>query len=186
MRLVSLNLPVELIAAISRAARDAGKTPQDLLRATLAHVFGAGGAAQGEAGCAAWQGAARGDSVLPKPAQSEQQAPATEAPQAMSCGAPPLAVHLAFTEALGWLDLQSRLRAAGFVLRLGTDGVLALHSWPADHRLIDSAAIGQPLAELTLRFRAAFPGQVLAEGAAPAAGAERRVPAPPYRTGRAA
>ena len=138
MRLVSLNLPVELIAAIGRAARDAGQTPQDLVRARLQQLF-LGDAAQ-----------------------------------------PPAPVQRAFADALGWLDLQSRLRATGFVLRLGADRVLALHTWPADHRLIDSAAIGQPLAELTLRFRAPFPGQVQAEGA------EGHVPAPPRRKGRAA
>ena len=165
MRLVSLNLPVELISAISRAARDAGKTPQDLLRATLAHVFAADGAGQGRGDPAGWGRAApRGDGADapqdPLPASTDT---AQGAAPEVSPGAPPFAVHLAFAEAFGWLDLQSRLRAAGFVLRLAQDGTLALHTWPADHRLIDSAAIGQPLADLTLRFRAAFPGQVWEE-----------------------
>ncbi|WP_305664740.1 hypothetical protein [Frigidibacter sp.] len=162
MRLVSLNLPVKLIAAIGRAAHAAGVTPHDLVRSTLHHVF---------AGDAAGP---------PKPPQRDAQAEDEQG------SVPPFAVQLAFTEALGWLDLQSRLRAAGFVLRLGEDGVLALHTWPADHRLIDSAALGQPLADLTLRFRAAFPGQVLSEGALPGARAERRLPTPPCRKGRAA
>ena len=184
MRLVSLNLPVDLIAAISRAARDAGQTPQDLLRATLAHVFAA--AAEGKG--AAW-------AALPprEPPPPEAPGPATAGADGLPGGSPPFTVHLAFAEALGWLDLQSRLRAAGFVLRLGKDGVLALHSWPADHRLIDSAALGQPLETLTLRFRAAFPGQVLAgpagagaEQPETGARAERRFPAPPARKGRAA
>lgn len=180
MRLVSLNLPVELIAAIGRAARDAGQTPQDLLRATLAHVF----AGAGEGG-AAWQRPAPADAPTPDRA-------ADAAAPALAGGAPPFAVHLAFAEALGWLDLQSRLRAAGFVLRLGKDGVLALHSWPADHRLIDSAALGQPLEALILRFRAAFPGQLLPRDIGPQdAGAasilaERRVPSPPPGKARAA
>jgi len=162
MRLVSLNLPVPLIAAIGRAARDAGMTPQDLVRSTLQHVFATGGAGQ--------QGPLRTD------VQDEGPPP----------GAPPFAVQFAFAEALGWLDLQSRLRAAGFVLRLGADGGLALHTWPADHRLIDSAAIGQPLADLTLRFRAAFPGQVLTDRPAPGPRAQSRIPALPFRKGRAA
>ncbi len=171
MRLVSLNLPVQLIAAIGRAARDAGQTPQDLVRSTLHHVFA-------------------GDPAGPRElSQEDVQAkdqqgfalPGAAAPSPDTL--PSFAVQLAFAEALGWLDLQSRLRAAGFVLRLGSDGVLALHSWPADHRLIDSAALGQPLAELTLRYSAAFPGQVLA-GRAPEG--ERRFPAPPCRKGRAA
>ncbi|AMY71888.1 hypothetical protein [Frigidibacter mobilis] len=152
MRLVSLNLPVELIAAIGRAARDAGQTPQDLVRATLQQVFLGNAAPTAE------------------PSQ----------PAAWDAAQPPVPVQRAFADALGWLDLQSRLRATGFVLRLGADRVLALHTWPADHRLIDSAAIGQPLAELTLRFRAPFPGQVQAEGG------EGHVPAPPRRKGRAA
>lgn len=133
MRLVTLNLPVEVIAAIGRAARAAGQSPQDIVRGILNQRFAA-----------------------PK------QAPAPDAPAHATApeGAdPPFAVHVAFAEALGWLDLQSRLRAAGFVLRLGEDGVLALHSWPADRRLMNSAEIGQPLADLTLRFRAPFPGQ---------------------------
>lgn len=129
MRLVSLNLPVDLIAAISHAARSSGQTPQDLVRNTLRQTFAA-------------------------PAEEEAvPEPKPDAP-------PPFAVHLAFAEAYGWLDLQSRLRAAGFVLRLGDDDVLALHDWPADRRLMDSTALGQPLADLTLRFRAPFPGQV--------------------------
>lgn len=184
MRLVSLNLPVDLIAAISRAARDAGQTPQDLLRATLAHVFAAAGEGKG----AAWAALPPRESALP-----EAPGPATAGADGLPGGSPPFTVHLAFAEALGWLDLQSRLRAAGFVLRLGKDGVLALHSWPADHRLIDSAALGQPLETLTLRFRAAFPGQVLAgpagagaEQPETGARAERRFPAPPARKGQAA
>lgn len=136
MCLVSLDLPVDLIAAIGRAARAAGQTPQDLVRDMLRQSLAAPVAAQ---------------------------APEVQAPEVQASGAgrpPPVAVHLAFAEACGWLDLQSRLRAAGFVLRLGADGVLALHDWPANRRLIDSAALGQPLTKLTLRFRAPFPGQV--------------------------
>lgn len=158
MRLVSLNLPADLIAAIGRAARDAGKTPQDMVRAALQHVFAGevpGQAVRGREGLAAWNAAAK---TAGPPLQSAPDAAATAC--ALSPGTLPFTVHLAFAEALGWLDLQSRLRATGFVLRLGAGGVLALHTWPADHRLLDSADIGQPLADLTLRFRAAFPGQV--------------------------
>ncbi len=141
MCLVSLDLPVDLIAAIGRAARAAGQTPQDLVRDMLRQSLAAPVAAQAP----------------------EVQAPEVQAPEVQASGAgrpPPVAVHLAFAEACGWIDLQSRLRAAGFVLRLGADGVLALHDWPANRRLIDSAALGQPLTKLTLRFRAPFPGQV--------------------------
>lgn len=68
------------------------------------------------------------------------------------------AILRAFADAAGWLDLQTRLRAAGFVLRLNTAGRLALHSWPQDRFLTSAEAVGQSLARLSLRFRAPFPG----------------------------
>ena len=68
------------------------------------------------------------------------------------------ALRAALDEARGWLDLQVRLRAGGLVLRLGLGARLAVHDWPADRFLIWLDTLGPDLAELTLRFRAPFPG----------------------------
>ncbi len=68
--------------------------------------------------------------------------------------------------AAGWVDLQSRLRRMGFVLRAcGATGWrgecgIDLHSWPSDRRLMEAGAAGLSLHALTLRFRAPFPGFV--------------------------
>lgn len=69
------------------------------------------------------------------------------------------AAAAAFTAARGWLDLQTRLRASGFVLRL-VQGHLVLHEWPSDRALMPVEALGQNLPQLCLRFRAAFPGAI--------------------------
>ncbi len=69
------------------------------------------------------------------------------------------AVAAAFAAARGWLDLQTRLRASGFVLRL-LQGDLVLHEWPSDRALMPVEALGQSLPQLCLRFRAAFPGAI--------------------------
>ncbi|OYX44920.1 MAG: hypothetical protein B7Z02_03635 [Rhodobacterales bacterium 32-67-9] len=67
-----------------------------------------------------------------------------------------LAVHLAHD----WLDLQRRLRAAGFALRRAPDGGLAVHCWPLDHPVMDIGKLGFSLAGLVLKFRAPFPGDL--------------------------
>ncbi|MBW6507519.1 MAG: ribbon-helix-helix domain-containing protein [Rhodobacteraceae bacterium] len=69
-------------------------------------------------------------------------------------------VHAALAAARGWLDLQTRLRMAGFVLRLSEAGTLTLNSWPADRPLMPIEALGASLPALCIRFRAPFPGAV--------------------------
>ncbi|WP_139327825.1 MULTISPECIES: hypothetical protein [Rhodobacter] len=66
-------------------------------------------------------------------------------------------ISSAFETAVGWLDLQAKLRKAGFVLRLDDDR-LGLHEWPSDHFVLWIEEIGHSLAELMLQFRAPFPG----------------------------
>ena len=70
-----------------------------------------------------------------------------------------------FDRAQGWLELQSDLRSAGFVLRSAPAGGLALHTWPQEIYLIPVEALGQSLAALSLQFRAPFPGLVRTETA---------------------
>lgn len=62
--------------------------------------------------------------------------------------------------AAGWIDLQQRLRAAGYVLRRDAGGDIGLHSWPQDRPLVPLAALGWTAEALALRFRAPFPGDV--------------------------
>lgn len=63
----------------------------------------------------------------------------------------------AFDKAQGWLDLQAKLRKTGFVLRLDGER-LGLHEWPSDRFVLWIEEIGHSLAELTLQYRAPFPG----------------------------
>lgn len=56
-----------------------------------------------------------------------------------------------------WVDLQRRLRAAGFVLRRDRQGELVIHSWPLERPLLPAAGLGLGLAALTLRFGTGFP-----------------------------
>lgn len=69
-------------------------------------------------------------------------------------------VRLAITLASDWLDLQSRLRAANYVLRLSDEQGLRVHSWPRNQMILPIEDIGHSLAGLTLRFGAPFPGDV--------------------------
>jgi hypothetical protein len=66
-------------------------------------------------------------------------------------------ISAAFDRAQGWLDLQARLRKAGFVLRLDGER-LGLHEWPSDRFVLWIEEIGHSLAELMLQYRAPFPG----------------------------
>lgn len=75
-------------------------------------------------------------------------------------GASFVLVNAALSAARGWLDLQTRLRTAGFVLRLSAAGALSLNSWPADRALMPIEALGHSLPALCIRFRAPFPGAV--------------------------
>lgn len=63
----------------------------------------------------------------------------------------------AFDKAQGWLDLQAKLRKAGFVLRLDGER-LGLHEWPSDHFVLWIEELGHSLAELSVQYRAPFPG----------------------------
>lgn len=77
-------------------------------------------------------------------------------------------LNLAFEQAQGWLDLQAKLRKAGFVLRLDGER-LGLHEWPSDHFVLWSEEIGQSLADLSVQFRAPFPGALTRRAARPPA-----------------
>lgn len=66
-------------------------------------------------------------------------------------------ITAAFDKSQGWLDLQARLRKAGFVLRL-EDERLGLHEWPSDRFVLWIEEIGHSLTELMLQYRAPFPG----------------------------
>ncbi len=88
------------------------------------------------------------------------------------------AAHLA----RDWLDLQRRLRGAGYVLRQAPEGGLAVHSWPLDRPIMRVEKLGLSLAGLVLKFRAPFPGD-LRQGLPDAEAG--RMPAP-VRSGRAA
>lgn len=59
-----------------------------------------------------------------------------------------------------WLDLQRRLRGAGYVLRRAEAGHLILHDWPLNRPVLPLADLGHSLAALTLRFHAPFPTDV--------------------------
>jgi hypothetical protein len=76
--------------------------------------------------------------------------------------------HLSTAETIGgviavsedWLDLQSRLRRMGYVLRRSADGPLMLHDWPLNRPVLLLEELGYSLATLTLTFGAAFPADV--------------------------
>lgn len=77
----------------------------------------------------------------------------------------PSLIAATFDTARDWLELQSKLRAEGLVLRLheesgGPEGRIALHDWPSDRFLLWLDEAGQDPHELRMRFRAPFPGQV--------------------------
>ena len=75
-----------------------------------------------------------------------------------------------FRQATGWHDLQRRLKARGFVLRLDHPGALALHVWPEDRRLPPIGLFGWSLPSLSVRFRESFPGRRPARPAPPVVG----------------
>jgi hypothetical protein len=56
-----------------------------------------------------------------------------------------------------WVELQRRLRAAGFVLRRAPEGGLAVHSWPIERAILPLKALGLGEADLTLRYGTRFP-----------------------------
>lgn len=79
----------------------------------------------------------------------------------------------AFDKALGWLDLQAKLRKAGFVLRLDGER-LGLHEWPSDRFVLWIEELGHSLAELTVQYRAPFPGALSRRSARSADAAKGR------------
>lgn len=92
----------------------------------------------------------------------------------------------AFDKAQGWLDLQAKLRKTGFVLRLDGER-LGLHEWPSDRFVLWIEEIGHSLAELTLQYRAPFPGALARRaGFAPQPGTAARRKEAGRDTGRAA
>ncbi|MGB5837594.1 MAG: hypothetical protein WBH14_11130 [Albidovulum sp.] len=66
------------------------------------------------------------------------------------------ALHLSQT----WIELQQRLRKAGYVLRCAPEGGLAIHSWPLNQPIVRLDALGLSQAALVLKFQAGFPGDV--------------------------
>ena len=86
--------------------------------------------------------------------------PTDEAGRRVAGAARVIADELAdeFDAAVNWLDLQRRLRARGFVLRLDATGGLYLHVWPSDRRLLPVEALDHTLESLSQHFRAVFPG----------------------------
>ena len=159
-RLVSLKLPVDMIAALERAARSAGLSPPDFARAALRQAL-----RPAPADPVAQPATDAAPVAAQMPAEAAASPSAALPSAALPSAALPSVDSLAaiFAEAPGWLDLQCRLRAAGVVLRLEGEG-LALHTWPFERPLLDEngiwEALGQSLERLSLRFRAPFPGSL--------------------------
>lgn len=117
---VTIDLPEALLIALGQAARAAGCSPSEFLRATLRGAL----------------------DRTPARLRAEDEVIRH-------------ATHLA----RDWLDLQRRLRAAGFVLRRAPEGGLAVHSWPRDRPIMRAEDVGLSLAGLVLKFHAPFPGE---------------------------
>ena len=66
-------------------------------------------------------------------------------------------IALALELSRDWVDLQSRLRAQGLVLRLRS-GEFWLCDWPFNNQVIPAADAGLALVDLVARFQAPFPG----------------------------
>ena len=112
-RTVTVDLPETLLLALGRAARAAGCSPSDFLRAVLRGAL----------------------DRSPARLRSEEEEILR-------------AVHLS----ADWVELQRRLRSAGFVLRRAPEGALAIHSWPIERPLLPLGALGLGEPDLTLRF----------------------------------
>lgn len=117
-RTVTVDLPEALLLALGRAARSAGCSPSDYLRAVL----------RGALDRTPARLRTEGEDIL-------------------------RAVNLS----ADWLELQRRLRSAGFVLRRAPEGGLAIHSWPVERALLPLRALGLGEADLTLRYGTGFP-----------------------------
>lgn len=67
------------------------------------------------------------------------------------------AIQRAVNLSADWVELQRRLRAAGFVLRRAPEGGLAVHSWPIERAILPLKALGFSEADLALRYGTRFP-----------------------------
>lgn len=81
-------------------------------------------------------------------------------------GPSPAGIALALALSRDWVDLQSRLRAQGLVLRLRS-AEFWLCDWPFNNPLLPAAEAGLALADLVARFRAPFPGALHVTGTLP-------------------
>jgi len=174
-QVVALALPDATIAAVKAAARRRGITPADLIREVLTCHLGPQAAPCPEP--LVLPLAAR---VAPPPEAPSPKATAPDpapTPDPAPVAASRDGIDAAFRAAFGWLDLQTRLRGLGYVLREG-ETTLELHSWPRGGRLMDLGDLGQDEITLCLRFRAGFPGKGLPGSTAPAADPQARPPGP--------
>lgn len=89
-------------------------------------------------------------------------------------------VQCALAEADDWPDLQRRLRAMGYVLRVGAGSELRLCSWPRERSILPLSVCGTSREALAMRFGGDFPPH----GASQACWRDSPVPA--FRRGRAA
>ena len=120
-RTVTVDLPEALLLALGAAARAAGCSPSDYLRAVLRGAL--------------------------------DRTPARLRPEAE------VILH-AVNLSADWVELQRRLRAAGFVLRRAPEGGLAVHSWPVERAILPLRGLGRGEADLTLRYGAGFPADI--------------------------
>ncbi|SIS67311.1 hypothetical protein [Phaeovulum vinaykumarii] len=177
-QVVALALPDATIAAVKAAARRRGITPADLIREVLACHLGPQADPCPEP--LVLPLAAR---VAPPPEAPSPKAPSPKAtapgpaPDPAPAAASRDGIDAAFRAAFGWLDLQTRLRGLGYVLREG-ESTLELHSWPRGGRLMDLGDLGQDEITLCLRFRAGFPGKGLPGSTASAVGPQARPAGP--------
>jgi hypothetical protein len=89
-------------------------------------------------------------------------------------------VHCALATAHDWPNLQHRLRALGYVLRLGADSELRLCSWPRERPILPLSVFGTSREALAMRFGRDFPPHSASEAC------WRKSPVPAFRSGRAA
>lgn len=138
-RLVTLRLSADLLAAIETEAHRREISPAQMIRTAIVETVRRKGG--GESG--GDPGKTPSGNYMPRPSL----------------------IAATFDAATDWLDLQTRLRTEGLVLRLhdeswGSEARIALHDWPADRFVSWLGETGQSLPELMMRFRAPFPGQM--------------------------
>lgn len=119
-RTVTVAMPEVLLLALGSAARAAGCSPSDYLRAVLRGAL----------------------DRTPARLRSEEEV-----------------IQRAVNLSADWVELQRRLRAAGFVLRRAPEGGLAVYSWPIERAILPLKALGLGEADLTLRYGTRFPAE---------------------------